>query len=73
MEPYMVSNTIKYSDGTETVVNYNQNGDQVEIEAAVAAATDHSPSEEIDVPAEESVQEQNVASEASQDESEASE
>lgn len=36
--PYMVSNTIKYSDGTETVVHYDANGSQVEIEQEVAEA-----------------------------------
>lgn len=43
---YMVSNTIKYSDGTETVVNYDANGNQVEIEQQVAEATaETTPSE----------------------------
>lgn len=35
MEKYIVSNTIKYSDGTETVVNYSQNNDSEAIEAIV--------------------------------------
>lgn len=44
----MVSNTIKYSDGTETIVHYNANGDQVEIEETVAAAvTETSPEIEL--------------------------
>lgn len=40
---YMVSSTHKFSDGTETVVNYVANPNQEEIEAKVsgAVASDH--------------------------------
>lgn len=38
MEKYMVSNTIKYSDGTETVLNYVKNPEGEVIEAEVAQA-----------------------------------
>lgn len=37
---YMVSSTHKYSDGTETIVNYNANPDQAEIETVVAEAVE---------------------------------
>lgn len=37
---HMVSSTHKYSDGTETVVNYTANPDQEEIEATVAEAVE---------------------------------
>lgn len=63
---YMVSSTHKYSDGTETVVNYTANPDQEEIETKVAEAiaSDHrNPDgieveeieEEMEVPTEETV------------------
>lgn len=34
--PYIVSTTILYSDGTQTVVNYSQNNDSPAIEQIVA-------------------------------------
>lgn len=37
---YMVSSTHKFSDGTETVVNYKANPDQEEIETTVAEAVE---------------------------------
>ena len=48
-EKYMVKQTIAYSDGTETVLNYEQNGAAVEIEATVAEAVagDHKVSRDV--------------------------
>lgn len=50
--PFMVKQTITYSDGTETVVNYVDNPDRQEIEATVAEAVegDHKVSDEVEAP-----------------------
>lgn len=47
----MVSQTIKYSDGTETVMNFVANENQVEIEAEVSEAImgDHKISQDAPV------------------------
>lgn len=37
-EPYMIKQTIQYSDGSETVLNFNANNQQEEIETIVAEA-----------------------------------
>lgn len=57
-DPFMVKNTITYSDGSEIVVNYTDNKNREAIEEAVAEATegDHKIShdvEEVIAPAEE--------------------
>ncbi len=36
IKPWMVKQTITFSDGTETVINYRQNGNQDAIEQASA-------------------------------------
>ena len=57
-EKYMVSQTIKYSDGTETTMNYDANENQAEIETTVAEATAiTSPELEVETPEEEVAEE----------------
>ncbi len=47
-DKYMVSQTIKYSDGSETTLNYKANENMEEIETTVAeAVAETSPEEEI--------------------------
>lgn len=65
-QPYIVSNTIKYSDGTETTVNYSANADSEAIEQIVAENIESNNIEETPIV------EPIVAPEASQDESEVS-
>lgn len=45
-KPYMVKQTITFSDGTETVLNYTQNENQAEIEKTVAEAIEGHTSDE---------------------------
>lgn len=64
---YMVSNTIKYSDGTETVISYDQNGSQVEIEQEVAEAiAETSPEAPIEEPSESEVSDAQPADETAE-------
>lgn len=35
-KPFMIKNTIEYSDGTETVITYNENENKESIETRVA-------------------------------------
>lgn len=46
-EKYMTKQTIEYSDGTETVLNFNANGQQEEIETVVAEAVAETSPEEV--------------------------
>lgn len=54
--PYMVSTTILYSDGSQTVVNYDANGTQVAVEEAALAV----PESPANAPAPEAVAEDAV-------------
>lgn len=53
-KPYMVSETIKYSDGSEKVITYVENPDAQEIEAAVAEATAITSPEDVEETVDES-------------------